>query len=276
MTPPSVGTHNLTVSVPRIAKSPLSLLGLQKRKRDRELLTDVNFSAEAGQVTALIGPSGSGKSTLLSVFNRLADTLDGLKVTGRVLIGDDDIMNPRIDLCKLRRRVSMVFQRPTPFPLSIRQNLSLPYKECCPGASRAEIDAAIADRLQRVGLWQEVKNRLDDPALRLSGGQQQRLCFARSLMVEPDVLLLDEPCSALDPVSTLAVETVIRSLRSKVTILLVTHNVSQAQRLADQIFVLAAIEENNGSLSGRLIESGPASQVLTRPQHPFTKMYLDL
>lgn len=237
---------------------------------ERLLLSIPSLNITKGGITAIIGPSGSGKSTLLSIFNRLADTTDGLKVSGKVEVSGIDIFAKSTDLLWLRRHVSMVFQKPLPFPLSIRKNLELPFKECCP-SSKAQTQREVENSLMHVGLWHEVSERLDSPAQLLSGGQQQRLCLARSLIVKPQVLLLDEPCSALDPVSSAQIEELVLGLRGKLTVVMVTHNLAQARRLADDVIVLGS---ETAKMPGKMIESGLASEVLSRPKHPFTQRYI--
>ena len=226
------------------------------------------LSINRGCITALVGPSGCGKTSFLMTLNRLTDLISGCRVTGRVRLDHQDILAPTTDVVHLRRRVGMIFQKPSPFPMSIRRNLAFPLKEH--GVrDRHQIEQVIEDTLRAVGLWDEVKDRLDSPALTLSGGQQQRLCFARALALTPEVLLLDEPCSALDPISGGLVEDLIAELRGRYTIVIVTHNLAQARRLADH---MAFFWVQDGA--GTLIETGDAHQMFEDPQHDLTRAYV--
>jgi phosphate transport system ATP-binding protein len=218
-------------------------------------------------VTTLVGPSGCGKSSLLSVLNRVCDLTPSCEVHGRVRVLGRDVLDRRCDLRWLRSEVGFIFQRPTPFSLSVRRNLSLPLEER--GLSRkADVEQRIEHLLSRVGLWTELKDRLHRSALELSGGQQQRLCIARALAVEPTILLADEPCSALDPLSTGVVEELLRGLSRQLTVVLVTHNLAQARRLSDHVLVLWADRDG-----GYLVEEGPAQQMFAQPRDPITRAY---
>ncbi len=248
-------------------KPVLRVSGLKVQAGKRTLLSGVETTISEGKVTAVIGPSGSGKSTFLSVLNRLADLIDGLQVSGSVYLHNQDVLNPKLDVLSLRRKVSMVFQRPTPFPTSIWQNLRLPFVEK-QKATKPELQKEIQHQLERVALWPEVKSRLFEPATKLSGGQQQRLCIARSLIVKPEILLLDEPCSALDPVSSDQIEQLVGGLKNEVTVLMVTHNIAQAKRLADHLIVLS-----NERGHGEIVEQGPAAEIFSNPQHKVTQTY---
>jgi phosphate transport system ATP-binding protein len=231
-------------------------------------LSGVSLSVPAGQITALIGPSGCGKTSFLFCLNRMTDLLPGCRVTGRVHFGDLDVLDPNLDVLSLRRRVGMIFQKPNPFPLSIRANLEFPLREH--GVrGRAHLDEKIETTFRDVGLWDEVKDRLNAPALNLSGGQQQRLCLARALALDPEVLLLDEPCSALDPISSGVVEDRIVRLRGRVTLVVVTHNLAQARRIADQV-ALFWVQEG----VGRLVEVGPVREVFDAPRQQVTSEYI--
>lgn len=241
---------------------------LTLRYGDKTALHAVSLSAGRGRITALIGPSGCGKTSLLNCFNRLTDLIPGCRVTGIVHCGDIDIYHPRTDVMALRRRVGMIFQKPNPFPFSIRRNLDFPLREHGFRDRRVR-EEKIEMGLRDVGLWDEVKDRLDRPALALSGGQQQRLCLARALVLSPEVLLLDEPCSALDPISAGAVEELIRTLRGKLTLLMVTHNLAQARRLADEVGLLWAQDG-----SGTLVEFGPVQQIFEQPLQQRTANYV--
>jgi phosphate transport system ATP-binding protein len=213
-----------------------------------------------------VGPSGCGKTSFLTCLNRLVDLVHGASLAGSIRIAGADIA--AMDVVALRRRVGMIFQKPNPFPFSIRRNLELPLREHGmrdPGMLDETIERALRD----VGLWDEVKDRISSPALELSGGQQQRLTIARALALKPEVLLLDEPCSSLDPISSGVVEDLIHGLRERYTLVVVTHNLAQARRIADSVAVFWV---HDGA--GRLIEHGPVRQVFEHPQHPWTAAYV--
>jgi phosphate transport system ATP-binding protein len=229
-----------------------------------QALKDVSLQIHANQVTALIGPSGCGKSTLLRTFNRLYDLYPDQHVTGEVLLDGHDILGPHVDLQNLRRRVGMVFQTPTTFPMSVYQNIAFGVK-LHEHLSRADRDERVEMSLTRAGLWGEVKERLSDRADSLSGGQQQRLCIARALATRPDVILLDEPTSALDPGSMAKIEDLIDDLKQHVTIVLITHNLQQAARCADRVAFFYL---------GALIEVGSAVQMFTAPLRRQTENYV--
>lgn len=257
-----------TVSPPPSRQTVLTAERLTIAYQQRPALCDVSLQLAAGRITAVVGPSGCGKSSFLMAVNRLSDLIPGCRVTGRLRLGATDVLHPQLDVVAHRRRVGMIFQKPNPFPLSVWDNLELPLKEH--GVhSRSERAGRIERALREVGLWDEVADRLPAPALQLSGGQQQRLCLARALVLRPEVLLLDEPCSALDPVATAVVEERIAQLRGEYTVILVTHNLAQARRLADD---LAVFWMEQGC--GRLIEFGPAEKLFTQPQHAITRNYL--
>ncbi|MFO0779326.1 MAG: phosphate ABC transporter ATP-binding protein [Nitrospira sp.] len=229
---------------------------------------DVSVSINQGCITALVGPSGCGKTSFLTCLNRLTDLIAGCRVSGRITIDTLDVLAPQTDVIQLRRRIGMIFQKPNPFPLTVRRNLEFPLREH--GLrDRVQIARTIETALRDVGLWDEVKDRLDSPALALSGGQQQRLCIARSLALSPEMLLMDEPCSALDPLSSGVVEDLIVSLRGRYTVLIVTHNLAQARRIADYA---AFFWVQNGA--GRLIETGTGKQIFEEPRDPLTAAYV--
>ncbi len=245
----------------------IALTDVSIRYGDTCALHNASLHVGAGSITALVGPSGCGKSSLLSVINRLCD-LHNCEISGEVRIADKNILGIATDITQLRREVGMVFQRPNPFPLSIYENLRLPLREHgirAPELQRQKIESV----LRHVGLWSEVSDRLQQSALMLSGGQQQRLCIARALILEPKVLLLDEPCSALDPVSTQIIEELITQLRGRYTVLMVTHNLAQARRVADHVAVCWV--ENN---IGCIVESGTTQQLFDAPQSAITAAYL--
>lgn len=236
--------------------------------REKAAFQDVTLSINKGCITALVGPSGCGKTSFLTCLNRLTDLIAGCRVAGRIAIDLLDVLAPGTDVIQLRRRIGMIFQKPNPFPLSIRRNLEFPLREH--GLrDREQITRTIETVLRDVGLWDEVKDRLDSPALALSGGQQQRLCIARALALSPEMLLMDEPCSALDPLSSGIVEDFIVSLRGRYTVLIVTHNLAQARRIADYA---AFFWVQNGA--GRLIETGTAKQIFEAPRDPLTAAYV--
>lgn len=229
---------------------------------------EVDLEIEPGEIGALVGPSGCGKSTFLSAVNRLTDLVPGCRVEGEIRVGDNlSVLDPRTDVLLLRRRVGMVFQKPNPFPRSIRKNFAIPLREH--GYAKDEIGDRIESALREAGLWTEVADRLDHSALALSGGQQQRLCIARALVLEPEIVLFDEPCSALDPLSSGVVEDLISSLRGTVTTMIVTHNLAQARRLADRVAVFWIREG-----SGTVVEAGEVAAIFGNPTDPDARRYL--
>ncbi len=230
---------------------------------------NVSLTVNRGCLTAIVGPSGSGKSSFLMCINRLVDLMPECRVSGQIQLHDLDILSPTIDVLQLRRRVGMIFQNPNPFPMSIHKNLAFPLKEHGITAP-THIEERIQQSLMDVGLWNEVKDRLQASALTLSGGQQQRLCIARALVLSPDVLLMDEPCSALDPLSSGIVEDLIFSLRGQYTVVIVTHNLAQARRIADYVGIFW-----NQHHTGELIEFGPTQQIFENPQHELTTAYIN-
>lgn len=238
--------------------------GLNLYYGDKQALFDVRMNIPEQRVTAFIGPSGCGKSTLLRTFNRMNDLVDGCRVEGEIRIGGENICHKRQDVAELRRRVGMVFQKPNPFPKSIYENVV--YGLRIQGIKQRRIlDEAVEWSLKSAALWDEVKDRLHESALGLSGGQQQRLVIARTIAVQPEILLLDEPCSALDPISTLKVEELIYELKSKYTIVIVTHNMQQAARVSDYTAFMYL---------GQLIEFGDTDTVFTRPLQKQTEDYI--
>jgi len=231
---------------------------------DKLTLKDITLDIPRNRVTAFIGPSGCGKSTLLRCFNRLNDLIEGARVTGSIQLDNLDIYDPRIDVTQLRKRVGMVFQKSNPFPKSIYENVA--YGQRIMGVrDRARVDEVVEHSLRQAALWDEIKDRLHESALGLSGGQQQRLCIARALAVEPDVLLMDEPCSALDPIATARIEQLVHDLKERYTIVIVTHNMQQAARVSDYTAFL---------LLGSLIEMGSTSHVFTNPEKKETEDYI--
>ncbi|CEP68923.1 Phosphate transport system permease protein 1 [Moorella glycerini] len=227
-------------------------------------LKDVNLEIKPNSVTALIGPSGCGKSTFLRTLNRLNDLIEGARLSGEILLDGQNIYAPDVDVVNLRKRVGMVFQRPNPFPMSIYDNVA--YGPRIHGLhNRKKLDEIVEQSLKAAALWDEVADRLRQPALGLSGGQQQRLCIARLLAVEPEVVLMDEPSSALDPISTLKIEELIRVLKEKYTIIIVTHNMQQAARVSDYTAFF---------LNGEMVEYDETEIIFTRPRDQRTEDYI--
>jgi len=256
--------------------NPLPLATLEAREitawfGDHMVLEQVSLTMYAGRVTALIGPSGCGKSTFLRILNRMHQLVPGAAMAGEVLLDGVDIYDPRIRLTQARRDIGMVFQKPNPFPaMSVYDNVVAGLRLTGIKVSRNEKDAVVEECLTKAGLWKEVRGRLRQPGGALSGGQQQRLCIARSLAVQPRVLLMDEPCSALDPTSTRVIEETMADLVREVTIVIVTHNMQQAQRVSDQCaFFLAAQGE-----PGYIVEHGPTEAMFERPKDPRTADYV--
>ncbi len=255
----SINAPTLAVSDPIICANQVCLY-----YGKTEALKDITIDFPRHEVTALIGPSGCGKSTLLRCLNRMNDLIDDVRTTGRIEFDGQDINDKAIDVIELRRRVGMVFQKPTPFPKSIYENVA--YGLRIAGVRQRNIlDEVVEKSLRRAALWDEVKDRLHDSALGLSGGQHQRLCIARAIAVNPEIILMDEPCSALDPRSTTRIEDLIGQLRSEYTIIIVTHNMQQAARVSDWT---AFIYE------GALIEFGPTDKLFTKPERKETEDYI--
>ena len=228
---------------------------------------EIGLDVKPRSVTALIGPSGCGKSTVLRCFNRMNDLIPGTLVEGQLLFNGADINAPGIDPVEVRSRIGMVFQKPNPFPKSIYDNVAFGLRV---NGYSGNLDEAVERSLRRAALWDEVKDRLKKGALTLSGGQQQRLCIARALAVEPDVILMDEPASALDPIATLAIEQLIRELVSDITIVIVTHNMQQAARVSDETAFLMV----GADRTGYLVEHGATNQIFTDPRDERTEAYI--
>ena len=232
----------------------------------------VYMSIRAGAVTAFIGPSGCGKSTFLRSLNRMHEVIPGARVEGKIVVDGQDLYGPGVDPVAVRRQVGMVFQRPNPFPtMSIYDNVLAGLKLNAGKLKKSEADAVVEKSLRGANLWNEVKDRLNKPGMGLSGGQQQRLCIARAIAVEPQVLLMDEPCSALDPISTSAIEDLIHELKDEFTIVIVTHNMQQAARVSDDtgFFNLKATGE-----PGHLVEFNPTKKMFANPDDPSTEAYI--
>ena len=230
----------------------------------KRALESVSMKIPKNKVTALIGPSGCGKSTLLRCFNRLNDLIDHVKITGEITLDDRNIQESGTDVVILRKKVGMVFQKPNPFPKSIYENVA--YGPRVHGVKdKTDLDRIVEQSLRHAALWDEVKDRLNDSALGLSGGQQQRLCIARTLAVEPEVILMDEPCSALDPIATAKIENLIELLKEEYTVIIVTHNMQQAARVSDYAGFMYL---------GKLVEFGQTSQIFEHPNETLTENYI--
>ena len=258
-------------SAPTSTSASVSARGISAWFGDHHVLDDVSLDMPAGQVTALIGPSGCGKSTFLRTLNRMHELIRGASFAGEVLLDGQDLYDESLKLTEARARVGMVFQKPNPFPaMSIYENVLSGLKMTGKRLAQDDKDDLVEQMLTKAGLWAEVNTRLREPGGALSGGQQQRLCIARSLAVQPDVLLMDEPCSALDPTSTHRIEETIRELREEVTIVIVTHNMQQAARVSERCaFFLAS-----ATTPGQIVESGPTTSVFGSPADPRTADYV--
>lgn len=232
---------------------------------------DVWLNIPKNRVTAFIGPSGCGKSTLLRCYNRLNDLIESFRADGKVYFYDKNLYAPEVDPVEVRRRIGMVFQRPNPFPKSIYDNITFGAKI---NGYTGDMDALVEQSLRQAALWDEVKDKLRQSGLSLSGGQQQRLCIARAIAVQPEVILMDEPCSALDPISTLRVEELIQELKEKYTIVIVTHNMQQATRVSDMTGFFNVQRSEGGSRSGYLAEYAPTEVIFNDPQQQETKDYV--
>ncbi len=249
---------------PSKAGFSVTLEGLRAFYGDAQQVKGVDLEFRANEVTAIIGPSGCGKSTMVRCINRMHEEIPGARAEGRVLLGDLDLYDSSVDVVAVRRAIGMVFQKPNPFPtMSIFDNVAAGLRLSAKrgGDLRVKVEAA----LRSAGLWNEVSDRLDEPGAGLSGGQQQRLCIARSLAVDPEVILMDEPCSALDPIATLKIEELIGELKERVTIVIVTHNMQQAARVADRTAFM---------LAGELVEVGPTNDLFTKPSDSRTEEYV--
>lgn len=236
-------------------------------------VSDVNMTFGTNEITALIGPSGCGKSTLLRSLNRMNDLVEGARVTGSVTFQGENIYAPEVDAIEVRRRIGMVFQKPNPFPKSIYDNIA--YGPRVIGMKTSNIDDLVEEALTQAALWDEVKDKLKQSAFGLSGGQQQRLCIARTIAVKPDVILMDEPCSALDPIATKRIEDLMLELTKDYTIVIVTHNMQQAARVADRTaFFTALPDETTGNRTGVLVEFDRTSDLFTNPKDSRTEDYI--
>lgn len=258
--PQSQTVGRVTVDDPLIQARDVNVFYGEKRA-----IKDVNIDIGRNQVLAMIGPSGCGKSTFLRCLNRMNDTIDGARVTGRIELDGGDIYEKKKDVVQLRARVGMVFQKPNPFPKSIYENVAYGPRIHGLAADRVELDEIVTTSLQRAGLWEEVKDRLNNPGTGLSGGQQQRLCIARTIAVNPEVILMDEPCSALDPIATARIEDLIDELRASYAIVIVTHSMQQAARVSQRTAYFHL---------GDLIEVGETDRIFTNPRHKLTEDYI--
>ena len=232
---------------------------------DKHALRHVNLGIKANEVTALIGPSGCGKSTYLRCLNRMNDMVEGARVTGKILLDGSDIYDKSLDVVHLRARVGMVFQKPNPFPKSIFDNVAYGPRIHGLAGAHSDLEEIVVNSLEKAGLYNEVKDRMNEPGTGLSGGQQQRLCIARAIAVSPEVILMDEPCSALDPIATAKVEELIDELRQNYTIVIVTHSMQQAARVSQRTAFFHL---------GELVEFGDTEQIFTNPQHKLTQGYI--
>ncbi len=242
----------------------LEIKGLNLWYGEKQALTDIGIRMKEREITALIGPSGCGKSTLLRSINRMNDLVEGCRVEGTILYRGADIYAPGTDINGIRKRIGMIFQKPNPFPMSIRDNLT--YGPRIHGVTKKkELDSIVERTLKQAALWDEVKDRLDSSALALSGGQQQRLCIARALSVDPEVILMDEPTSALDPISTAKIEELCMELKKEYTVVIVTHNMQQAMRISDMTGFM---------YMGKMVEFNPTSKVFSEADHDSTRRYV--
>lgn len=232
---------------------------------DKRAVTDVDIDIGAQEVTSFIGPSGCGKSTFLRCLNRMNDTIDGCRVTGSIELDDEDIYGPSVDVVELRVQVGMVFQKPNPFPKSIYENVAYGPRIHGLAQNKAELDEIVQTSLEKAGLWGEVKDRMEQPGTGLSGGQQQRLCIARAIAVSPEVILMDEPCSALDPIATARIEELIDELREQYSIVIVTHSMQQAARVSQRTAYFHL---------GQLVEIGLTDEIFSTPRHQLTEDYI--
>ena len=237
-----------------------------------QALRDVTFDIHGNQITALIGPSGCGKSTLLRCFNRMNDLIPGARVEGSITYRDEDLYGPGVNPIEVRRRIGMVFQKANPFPKSIFDNVAFGPK--VNGVPRSEVAGLVEESLTRAALWDEVKDNLHSSALSLSGGQQQRLCIARAIAVKPDVILMDEPCSALDPIATIRIEELMSELKRDYTIVVVTHNMQQAARVSDRTAFFTAEVDSDGVRHGMLVEVDRTDRIFTSPVDQRTDDYI--
>jgi phosphate transport system ATP-binding protein len=254
-----------TIGTPFVDKPRMTCRNVEVFYGDKRAINNISIDVGRGEVLAMIGPSGCGKSTFLRCLNRMNDTIPICRVTGEIRLDGIDIYHPSVDIVPLRARVGMVFQKPNPFPKSIYDNVAYGPKIHGLTTSKQEVDEIVEDSLTRAGLWNEVRDRLHEQGTGLSGGQQQRLCIARAIAVSPEVILMDEPCSALDPIATARVEELIAELRTQFSIVIVTHSMQQAARVSQRTAYFHL---------GDLVEVGKTEQVFTNPAHNLTEDYI--
>ena len=262
---------NTEVDVRDTPPPVFQLEGLSVYYGDFLAVADVTLSVLAHEITAFIGPSGCGKSTILRCFNRMNDLIEIARVEGKLSYHGVDLYGPQVDPVEVRRRIGMVFQKPNPFPKSIYENIAFGPRIA---GQRSNLDDLVEETLQRAALWDEVKDKLGDPALALSGGQQQRLCIARAIATQPEVVLMDEPCSALDPIATLKIEELMQELKKEYTILIVTHNMQQAARVSDRTAFFSVDVNDLGQRTGHLVEHDTTNKIFTTPSRPETEAYI--
>lgn len=254
-----------TVGTPFVDDPRMTCRDVNVYYGEKQAINGVSLDVGRNEVLAMIGPSGCGKSTFLRCLNRMNDTVSICRVTGSILLDETDIYHPSVDVVPLRAQVGMVFQKPNPFPKSIYDNIAYGPRIHGLTTNKSELDDIVESSLQKAGLWEEVKDRLNDPGTGLSGGQQQRLCIARAIAVGPEVILMDEPCSALDPIATAKVEELIADLRTQFSIVIVTHAMQQAARVSQRTAYFHL---------GDLIEVGPTDKIFTTPKHQLTEDYI--
>ncbi|MCB1714266.1 MAG: phosphate ABC transporter ATP-binding protein [Candidatus Competibacteraceae bacterium] len=254
-----------TIGTIKVADPKISCSNVNVFYGDKQAIIDVTLDIGKNEVIAFIGPSGCGKSTFLRSLNRMNDTIDGCRVTGNIILEDDNIYDKKLDVVQLRARVGMVFQKPNPFPKSIFDNVAYGPRIHGLVNHKTELEELVQSSLEKAGLWSEVKDRLQQPGTGLSGGQQQRLCIARAIAVSPEVILMDEPCSALDPIATARIEELIDELRSNFTIVIVTHSMQQAARVSQRTAYFHL---------GHLVEVGETDEIFKVPQHKLTEDYI--
>jgi phosphate transport system ATP-binding protein len=272
MTKPEVSVKSSRVpNTPEALDPVLTVSGLSVFYGDYEAVRGVDMVIGNREITAMIGPSGCGKSTVLRCFNRMNDLIPGARVAGKILFHDEDVYGDHVDPIEVRRRIGMVFQKPNPFPKSIYDNIA--YGPRVNGI-KGNMDDIVEEALTAAALWDEVKDKLRQSALSLSGGQQQRLCIARTIAVKPEVILMDEPCSALDPIATTKIEDLMRELARDYTILIVTHNMQQAARVSERTAFFTAEVDENGERHGRLVEFDQTSRIFTNPGDKRTEDYI--
>jgi phosphate transport system ATP-binding protein len=260
-----IADHEDTVGKSFSDNAKMTMRNINVYYDDKQAIHDVSIDIAKNEVMAMIGPSGCGKSTFLRTLNRMNDTVEGCRVEGDICMDGENLYAPKLDVVELRARVGMVFQKPNPFPKSIYENVAYGPKIHGLADSRVDLDEIVENSLRKASLWEEVKERLHQPGTGLSGGQQQRLCIARAIAVSPEVILMDEPCSALDPIATAKIEELIEELSENFTIAIVTHSMQQAARVSHRTAYFHL---------GKLIEVNPTEQVFTMPQHQLTESYI--